>query len=140
MRGSSQSEPKDAKVVTLTRLRLRAARICRTLASIFGRLASTARNSSWPFCVISTWRVPRTKSAAPSSSSKPLICRLIADCVTNSSSAASLKLERRATASNARRLLSDKGRRVTLLISVIHIKSASISAVGFIGFLQCERR
>ena len=120
MRGSSQSEPNDAKVVTLTRLRLRAWRIWRTLASIFCRPASTARSSIWPLCVISTWRVPRTNRAAPSSSSSPLIWRLMADCVTKSSSAASLKLSRRATASKARRLFSESGRLDRIFISNTH--------------------
>src|SRR4029077_19634823 len=74
-----------------------------------GSHGSTARSSVWPSGEICTERVPRTKRAAPSSSSRPLICRLIADCVRYSSSAAAPKLSRRATASKARRLVRERG-------------------------------
>src|SRR5262249_19676929 len=70
--------------------------------------------------VISTERVPRVNRLEPSSSSRLLIWRLIADCVRNSSSAASLKLRRRATASNARRLPSDSARRDPAFLSNPH--------------------
>ena len=60
IRGSSQSEPNEAKVVTLTRRRLRERRICWTLASSLASQGSTARSSVWPSGEICTWRVPRT--------------------------------------------------------------------------------
>ena len=47
-----------------------------------------ARSSAAPSAVRSTWRVPRENTAAPSSSSRLLICRLTADCVRKSSSPA----------------------------------------------------
>ena len=130
IRGSSQSEPNEAKVVTLTRRRLRERRICWTLLSSLASQGSTARSSVWPSGEICTWRVPRTKSGAPSSSSRPLIWRLIADCVRCSSSAAAPKLSSRATASKARRLVSESGRREWIFMRY----SASIDASGFIGF------
>lgn len=120
MRGSSHSEAKEAKVVTLTRCRLCFSRICRTPASSLASQGSTVRSRICASCVISTWRVPRTSSGVPSSSSRLLICRLMADWVTNSSSAASLKLRRRATASKARRLVSESGRRRPVFISNPH--------------------
>ena len=120
MRGSSQSEPNEAKVVTLTRRRLRERRMCWTLASSLASSGSTARSSVWPSGVIWTWRVPRTNSWAPSSSSRPLIWRLTADWVTCSSSAAAPKLSVRATASKARRLVSESGRRDRALMRLAH--------------------
>ena len=62
IRGSSQSEPNEAKVVTLTRRRLRARRMCWTLVSSLASSGSTARSSVCPSGVICTWRVPRVKS------------------------------------------------------------------------------
>ena len=59
IRGSSQSEPNEAKVVTLTRWRLRERRMCWTLASSLASSGSTARSSVCPSGVIWTWRVPR---------------------------------------------------------------------------------
>ena len=136
MRGSSQSEPNDAKVVTLTRCRLRERRICCTLASSLASSGSTARSSVWPSGVIWTWRVPRMNSGAPSSSSRPLIWRLTADWVTCSSSAAAPKLSGRATASKARRLVSESGRRDRAFMRL----SASMRRFGFIGFTCVEDR
>ena len=106
--------------MTLTRRRLRERRMCWTLVSSLASSGSTARSSDCPSGVIWTWRVPRVKSWAPSSSSRPLIWRLTADWVTWSSSAAAPKLSVRATASKARRLVSDSGRLDLALMRLAH--------------------
>ena len=92
-RGISHSDENDAKVVTLTTLRPRPTRIWRTVASSRSSAGATVRSSAAPSLVISTWRVPRVKSGAPSSASSVLIWRLTADWVRCSSSAAARKLE-----------------------------------------------
>src|SRR6478609_4483645 len=68
-------------------------------------LSPSARRS--PSGVGSTERAPRVRSAIPSAASRDLICRLTAPCVTQSSSAASVMLQRRAVASKARNAFSD---------------------------------
>ena len=62
----------------------------------------------------------RLNSVAPISCSSDLICRLTADCVRNSSSAAALNDSRRATASKARRPSSESGRWRWIFISIQH--------------------
>src|SRR5215207_8990093 len=68
-------------------------------------LSPSARRS--PSGVGSTERTFRVRSAIPSAASRDLICRLTAPCVTQSSSAASVMLRRRAVASKARNAFSD---------------------------------
>ena len=54
MRGSSQSDAKDAKVVTLTRARALRPRICRTATSMRASAGSTTRSRLAPSDVSST--------------------------------------------------------------------------------------
>src|SRR6476659_5263321 len=68
-------------------------------------LSPSARRSPSGFG--STERTPRVRSAIPSAASRDLICRLTAPCVTQSSSAASVILRRRAVTSKARKAFSD---------------------------------
>lgn len=109
-RGISHSEAKEGKVVRLTWWRERARRICRTVPSSRMSRGATVRSRAWPAAVSSTLRVPRVNSGAPSSSSSPLIWRLMAGWVRCISSAAALKLRRRATASKLRRQSRASGR------------------------------
>lgn len=53
----------------------------RTAVSMRSRLGTTARSSWAPALVSSTARVCRRNSATPTSSSRPWICRLMADWV-----------------------------------------------------------
>lgn len=108
--GISHSEANEAKVVTFTTRRPRVCRIWRTVPSSRSSSGATVLCSNWPSGVSATCRVPRWKRVVPSSSSSARICRLTADWVRNSSSAAPLKLKRRATASNARKGPMLKGR------------------------------
>ena len=80
-RGISHSDANEAKVVTLTTRRPRVERIWRTVLSSRSSIGSTAASSSLPSGASSTWRVPRRKSVAPSSSSSERIWRLMADWV-----------------------------------------------------------
>ena len=102
-RGISHIEANDAKVVTETLLRPALWRICRTVASMRGKVCCTASNSSAPALVSSTARVWRRNRLTPTSSSSDWICLLTADWVNAISSAAARKLRCLATASKARR-------------------------------------
>ena len=104
----------------LTWRRPRALRIWRTVVSRRCKSGITPRSICVPATVSSTLRVPRKNRGAPSSSSSPLIWRLTAGCVRCSSSAAAEKLERRATASKARKGPTASGRRVDLFMTIAY--------------------
>ncbi len=114
MRGTSQRPAIDGAAVTV---------IARALAGRTVRSTASARRSNpavrpgcsaWPARVSTTWRTPRSNSASPSCSSRPLIWWLIAAGVTASSAAAARKLAWRAAASNARSAFRGGRRRIRM--------------------------
>ena len=111
----------------LTWRRPRALRICRTVVSSRCSSGTTPRSNWVPAPVSSTRRVPRRNSGAPSSSSRPLIWRLMAGWVRCSSSAAAEKLARRATASKARSGPTASARWIGLFITITHQWGARFS-------------
>src|SRR3954453_21179532 len=81
-------------------------------------LSPSARRN--PSGVGSSERVLRVRSAIPSAASRDLICRLTAPCVTQSSSAASVMLRRRAVASKALNAFSDGTTDVIVVVLTVH--------------------
>lgn len=110
MRGISHMEAKLAQVVMATLLRPAVWRTSRTAESMRSSAGPTARCSCPPALVSSTARVWRRKSGTPTSSSRAWICRLTADWVSDSSSAAARKFRCRATARKARQCPTATGR------------------------------
>ena len=99
-----------AESVTTAR-RLRRVRPSIARAKLSNPALSTG-SSTWPSGVSTTWRVLRSNNGAPIAASSWRTWWLIAVGVTCSSSAARLKLEWRAAASNARRPAREGRRRI----------------------------
>src|SRR5262249_26603713 len=82
-----------------------------------------------PSGVAWTERAPRKSSGMPNISSRLLMCRLMAPCVTDNSSAAAVMLERRTVASSARSAFRD-GRFAPKAVSLAAVVSFFHSSIA----------
>ena len=89
-------------VVTVTGVRRSGARSCSVRSPSWASQISAMRNNRAPSDVKDTLRKPRTSSGTPRCASSARIWRLTADWVTCRSSAASVMLMRRPTATKPR--------------------------------------